>query len=274
MENKQEGCVENLHPCDDKDSRKLLLKEYEILTTLYLHEDNLREKRITVFIIILLGLLGVLKFLGPILTGILAILTCIGGYIVHRLGQYWVEVRRQRALFIEKRLGTLRAFSLEKNCFSEKNGMSKGRNQYLVGRSGALIVWISIGVIWLIIMLFLMKKPEESKNFLTTKTFDMIIIQILGFYLIFIGTWRLATATRKAPIGADVYSQKDEEQAYKPWKDLCSPHKVILWMCKTLASFNKPGDYTDAVILHKKFNWGLMWLLAGIIVQFISSCVC
>jgi len=76
--------------CDNEGREKLdrkdelLLKEYEILTTLYLHKDNLREKRIIVFIIILLGLLGVLKFLGPILTGILAILTCIGGYIIHR----------------------------------------------------------------------------------------------------------------------------------------------------------------------------------------------
>ena len=74
MENKQEECVENLHPCDDKDSIKLL-KEYEILTKLYLHEDNLREKRIIVFIIILVGLLSVLRFLGPIFTGILAMFT-------------------------------------------------------------------------------------------------------------------------------------------------------------------------------------------------------
>ena len=98
----------------------------------------------------------------------------------------------------------------------------------------------------------------------------LIILQILGFYLIFIGTWRLATATMKAPIGADLFSQKDEEQAYKPWKDLFSPHKVILWMHETLASFNKPGNFTSAVILHKKFNWGLMWLLAGIVIQFVS----
>lgn len=96
-----------------------------------------------------------------------------------------------------------------------------------------------------------------------------IILQILGFYLIFIGTWRLATATTKAPIGADLFSQKDEEQAYKPWKDLYSFFKVIIWIYKTLASFNKP-DFTSAVILHKKFNWGLMWLLVGIMVQFVS----
>jgi len=101
-----------------------------------------------------------------------------------------------------------------------------------------------------------------------------IMIHILGFYLIFIGTWRLATATIKHPIGADLFRQEDEEQAYKPWKDLFSPHKVIIWMYRTLASFNKPGNFTDAVILHKKFNWGLMWLLAGIIIQFINSFVC
>ena len=95
-----------------------------------------------------------------------------------------------------------------------------------------------------------------------------IILRILGFYLIVIGTWRLATATRETPIGEGLFPKK-----YKPWKDLFSPHKVIIWMCKTLVSFNKP-DFTSAVIFHKKFNWGLMWLLVGIIVQFVSSFVC
>lgn len=97
-----------------------------------------------------------------------------------------------------------------------------------------------------------------------------ITIHILGFYLIFVGTWRLATATTAAQIGAGLFDEKDKEQAYKPWKDICSPHTVIIWICKTLASFNKPGNYTSAVILQKKFNWGLIWLLTGIIIQFVS----
>lgn len=95
------------------------------------------------------------------------------------------------------------------------------------------------------------------------------IINILSFYLLFIGTWRLATATTRAPIGSNVFAQKDNEQEYNPLKDLISPHKVIIWFYHTVVSFNKPGHYTSAVILQKKFNWGLLWLLLGIFAQFI-----
>jgi len=95
-------------------------------------------------------------------------------------------------------------------------------------------------------------------------------IYILGFYLVLIGTWRLATATTKWPMGSDLLQQRDEEQAYNPLTDLVSPHKVLAWMFMTILSFNKPGNYTDAVILHKKFNWGLLWVLLGLIIQFVS----
>ena len=95
------------------------------------------------------------------------------------------------------------------------------------------------------------------------------IIHILSFYLVFIGTWRLATATTRAPIGSNVFAQQDDEQAYNPLRDLISPHKVLIWFYHTVVSFKKPGHYTSAVILHKKFNWGLLWLLLGIVAQFV-----
>ena len=95
------------------------------------------------------------------------------------------------------------------------------------------------------------------------------IIHILSFYLVFNGTWRLATATTRAPIGINVFDQIDKEQAYNPLKDLISPHKVLIWIYQTVLSFNKPGHYTSAVILQKKFNWGLLWLLLGIFAQFV-----
>ena len=100
-----------------------------------------------------------------------------------------------------------------------------------------------------------------------------MVIHILGFYLVFIGTWRLATATTSHPIGAEVSNLKDAEEAYNPLTDLISPHKVIMWICRTLKSFKKPGCYTKAVICHKKFNWGLIWLLLGIVVQFVCGLV-
>jgi len=97
-----------------------------------------------------------------------------------------------------------------------------------------------------------------------------IAIHIIGFYLVFIGTWRLATATTKLPMGEAMFQQRDEEQAYNPLMDLVSPHKVLVWIFKTILSFNKPGYYTSAVILHKKFNWGLLWILLGLIIQLVS----
>ena len=95
------------------------------------------------------------------------------------------------------------------------------------------------------------------------------LIHILGFYLIFIGTWRLATATTSAPVGTEAFNLRDEEQVYNPLTDLFSPLKLLIWICQTVKSFRKPGHYTNAVICHKKFNWGLLWLLFGITVQFV-----
>ena len=97
------------------------------------------------------------------------------------------------------------------------------------------------------------------------------LIYILGFYLILIGTWRLATATTSAPVGTKLFDLSDEERVYKPLTDLFSPHKVLIWIYQTLRSFRRPGHYTNAVICHKKFNWGLLWLLLGIVVQFVCG---
>ncbi len=99
------------------------------------------------------------------------------------------------------------------------------------------------------------------------------VMDILGFYLIFIRTWRLATSTGKSPIGTELFKYKEEEQKYFPLKDLVSPHKVLVWMFKTVLSFKKAGEFSTAVILHKKFNWGLLWLLVGITIQFLSQCL-
>lgn len=97
------------------------------------------------------------------------------------------------------------------------------------------------------------------------------LIHIFGFYLIFIGTWRLATSTTAAPVGDKVFRLKDEEQVYNPLTDLFSPHKVVIWIWQKLKSFKKPGHYTNAVICHKRFNWGLIWLLLGIAIQFVCG---
>ena len=98
-----------------------------------------------------------------------------------------------------------------------------------------------------------------------------IALQIFGFYLVFIGTWRLANSTVHSPIGADLFNYRKKEENYIPFLDLLSIHKVIIWAISTVKTFNKKGAFTGAAILHKQFSWGLLWLLLGIGLQFISQ---
>lgn len=94
------------------------------------------------------------------------------------------------------------------------------------------------------------------------------ILIVLGFYFVFIGTWRLANSTTDS-VGK-VYFNKATEDNYNPIYDLFKLHEIIKWLFKTIRSFGKPGFVTGAVILNKRFNWGLLWLLLGIIFQFIA----
>jgi hypothetical protein len=98
-----------------------------------------------------------------------------------------------------------------------------------------------------------------------------IILKFIGFYLVIIGTWRLANATKRAPIGADLWKRQEEARNYSPLQDLISPMEVLLWFFKTVKSFNKPGSFTTAVLMQKEFNWGLIWLLLGLLMQFLTG---
>jgi len=98
-----------------------------------------------------------------------------------------------------------------------------------------------------------------------------ISLQILGFYLVFVGTWRLANSTTHSPVGTELLINREKEEKYNPLLDLLAIHKIIKWFFLTIVSFNKPGRFTGVAILHKRFNWGLLWLLFGIVLQFIAS---
>ena len=80
----------------------------------------------------------------------------------------------------------------------------------------------------------------------------------------------MANATRRKP-GGDFLQVIDEDRFYKPYKDLYSPHKVIVWFIDTVKKFRSDGEMTNTVILHKQFNWGLLWLLLGVMVQYITG---
>lgn len=102
-----------------------------------------------------------------------------------------------------------------------------------------------------------------------------LFLQIMGVYFVIVGTWRLATSTIRKPIGIDIkeIEHRVKEMKYNPLCDLVCPHKIAIWMWSTICTFNKRGEFTDAGIMHKRFNWGLLWLLFGIILQFISQMI-
>jgi len=98
-----------------------------------------------------------------------------------------------------------------------------------------------------------------------------IFLKIAGFYLVVVGTWRLANATKRVPVGADLWRRQEEAKDYNPLKDLISMKELLFWFCKTVRTFNKPGDFATAVLMQKEFNWGLIWLLLGLLMQFLSG---
>lgn len=94
-----------------------------------------------------------------------------------------------------------------------------------------------------------------------------IFFQILSAYLVLIGTWRLANATTKAPIGSEVGQYQESEEAYNPLKDFVSIVEVGCWLIRTIKELRVPGSFANAVIHEKKFQWGLFWLMCGIFIQ-------
>lgn len=98
-----------------------------------------------------------------------------------------------------------------------------------------------------------------------------ILLWIASFYLIVVGTWRLANATIKRPMGGDWREYERREEQYNPLSDLTAAKDICSWLSRTIKSFRSPGSFTDVVILHKHFNWGLMWLLLGLTLQFFSQ---
>jgi hypothetical protein len=100
-----------------------------------------------------------------------------------------------------------------------------------------------------------------------------IALHIAGFYFIFIGTWRLANATTRSPVGILLGQYEEEARTYNPSIDLVSIHRVLLWIFKELTTFKKPGGFSTATIHHKQFTWGLLWLLVGLILQFLGPLI-
>lgn len=95
------------------------------------------------------------------------------------------------------------------------------------------------------------------------------LLQILSGYLVLIGTWRLANSTEKKPRLAELRQYQHEEETYNPLKDLLAIKDIFLWMFWTVKEFRTPGYVNEAVICHKKLNWGLLWLMSGILLQIV-----
>lgn len=148
-----------------KELRNLLVKEYEISSSLYLHADELRESRLRIFIIILLGVLGFSPVLGPTLSMVFTLIVCFAGYFIHSFSQYWAKTRCQNTHNIEKQLGNLSTFSLENSYTDEERKNKTGKiSHYMVGRSGAKIAWVGIAITCIALMTLLNSQLNKNKN--------------------------------------------------------------------------------------------------------------
>lgn len=95
-----------------------------------------------------------------------------------------------------------------------------------------------------------------------------ITLGIASFYLILVGTWRVANATADAPIGPNLSKYEQKEKEYNPLSDLIAVREIGSWFLRTIRRSKRSGSFASAVVLHRHFNWGLIWLLSGLTLQF------
>jgi len=88
-----------------------------------------------------------------------------------------------------------------------------------------------------------------------------IILQIFSVYFVIVGTWNLANATVGTQTIAGIDDIGKKEKNRKPWSYLFPLRKI-----NSLSS-----DFGRAYVLGKQFRWSLVWLISGIILQFISQ---
>jgi hypothetical protein len=102
------------------------------------------------------------------------------------------------------------------------------------------------------------------------------ILMIFGFYLSLIGTWRIAQSTKPAGNIADIKKYSDEDKCYTQLADIMPTRliAVIAWIFSSAFAVKNTGiseGVYSTIILPKQFDWGLRFLVIGIILSFLSN---
>ncbi|MCH7720140.1 MAG: hypothetical protein IH988_04010 [Planctomycetes bacterium] len=167
------------------EKEELLLKEYELLSSQYQHEDNLLETRNTIFTVVNLGLLGALRLVPELLAANagaecptitkwwpptvcgFALIICLVWHLVTRAGRYYVELRLRQGAAIEREFtgtlsGVLQLFQVEHEVAYERKKTTSRNETYdplsrlaSLGHSAALYISVAFGLAWaLLLVLF------------------------------------------------------------------------------------------------------------------------
>ena len=94
-----------------------------------------------------------------------------------------------------------------------------------------------------------------------------IVIKLMSFYLMFVGVWRLGNSTISVSPQTKSSQLTKDTRKYNPLYDLFAVKSMILWSLHTLRNFNSDEFNEKGVISHKKFAWGLFWILLAIVLQ-------
>ena len=93
------------------------------------------------------------------------------------------------------------------------------------------------------------------------------IIKIVSFYLFLIGVWRLGNSTISVSHRTATSRLNRDAKKYNPLCDLIAVKSVFVWTWDSLINFNHDGFDKSAAISHKKFAWGMFWILLAIMLQ-------
>ena len=94
-----------------------------------------------------------------------------------------------------------------------------------------------------------------------------IIIRLMSFYLLIVGVWRLGNSTISASPRSKSSQLTKDARKYNPLHDLFAVKSMVLWSVHALSNFNSDEFNEKGVISHKKFAWGLFWILLAIALQ-------
>jgi hypothetical protein len=99
----------------------------------------------------------------------------------------------------------------------------------------------------------------------------VIFYYILEFAVVYVaiaGTWEIAQATVAKGLLSDVHQKIKSEEDYHPFSAL-KPLNVVRMFSWWFGWKATEVGVSDAVILKKRFSWGLRYLMASIVLAYV-----